>query len=621
MYKQKIYAMKTLIFIVLLSTTLGFIFLPLQGQNTISGKVVDESNVPLIGANVLVKGTAIGTITDINGIFSLTVPDGGKLKISYTGYQSKVITIDHKNIRDTLVITLEPAQMLDEVVVSGNAVRHQKTSSTRRINMQHIAYSIDEDHESYYAPTENTFQNPNKEALSTFSIDVDRASYSNVRRFINQGNLPPKDAVRVEEMINYFDYQYNGPTTNIPIAVHTTLTNCPWNKQHHLLHIGLQGKKIATENLPPSNLVFLVDVSGSMNSSNKLPLVQSSFQMLLNHLRPTDRVAIVTYAGNAAVLLEPTLVAEKMKIKDAISSLTSGGSTAGAQGIKTAYELAEKHFIKKGNNRVILATDGDFNVGIRSAEDLETLIESKRKSGIFLSVLGYGMGNYKDHQMQTLADKGNGNHAYIDNLQEARKVLVKEFGGTLFTIAKDVKIQMEFNPQHVQSYRLIGYENRMLEKEDFNNDAKDAGEMGSGHVVTAIYEIVPTGVESSFVGKVDELKYQENKKPQEINNHSNELATLKFRYKNPDQKKSKKIIHTIQNDVQPMERTNNDVQFSIAVAEFGMLLKQSDYILNGSFENVIELAERSRGNDAEGYRAEFIRLVKSVMSLEGIAGN
>jgi len=469
--------------------------------------------------------------------------------------------------------------------------------------------------EQYGSFIENSFVDPLDEGLSTFSIDVDRAGYSNVRRFLDDGQMPPTDAVRIEEMINYFNYDYDQPKGKDPIALYSTLTDCPWNKDHRLMHIGLQGKEIVTDELPPSNLVFLIDVSGSMNRVNKLPLLKSSFKMLINNLRDEDRVAIVTYAGSAGVALKSTPASDKTKILQVVNSLGAGGSTAGAEGILTAYKIARENFMEEGNNRIILATDGDFNVGINSNDDLQKLIEKERKSGVFLSVLGFGMGNYKDEKMQTLADKGNGNHAYIDNIQEARKVLISEFGGTLFTIAKDVKLQIEFNPAHVLSYRLVGYENRLLNKEDFNDDTKDAGEMGSGHVVTAIYEVVPVGSGSSIIGNVDPLKYQKNK-PRPTATKNNELATIKFRYKTPQGSKSKMIESVISPKVTELGVTNFDVQFSIAVAEFGMILRDSKYVNTGNIKEVISLAEKSKGKDDEGYRAEFVRLAKSVNDMQ-----
>ncbi|MGH2649480.1 MAG: vWA domain-containing protein, partial [Ginsengibacter sp.] len=382
--------------------------------------------------------------------------------------------------------------------------------------------------EDYDHIIENNFHTASQEPLSTFSIDVDRAAYSNVRRYIEQGMLPPKGAVRIEEMINYFDYNYTPPANDDPFSVHTEIASCPWNSKHQLVQIGLQGKKIPTQDLPPSNLVFLVDVSGSMDEPNKLPLVQESLKLLTDRLRENDNVAIVVYAGNAGVVLPSTSGADKIKIKQAIDELEAGGSTAGGEGIKLAYKIAGQHLKPHGNNRIILATDGDFNVGVSSDDELVSLIEKERQGGIYLSVLGYGMGNYKDNKMEQLADKGNGNHNYIDNLSEAKKVLVNEFGGTLFTIAKDVKLQVEFNPAFVHAYRLIGYENRALANEDFNDDKKDAGELGAGHTVTALYEIIPAGVNDTLIRKVDDLKYQYKK---EVTQNDNELMNIKLRYK------------------------------------------------------------------------------------------
>jgi Ca-activated chloride channel family protein len=380
------------------------------------------------------------------------------------------------------------------------------------------------------------------------------------------------------------------------------------------VHIGLQGKEIPVDNLPTSNMVFLVDVSGSMNEPNKLPLVQASLKMLTDQLRENDKVAIVVYAGNAGLVLPSTSGANKTKIKEAIDNLEAGGSTAGGEGIKLAYKIAKDNFIKAGNNRIILATDGDFNVGISSDDELVRLIENERKSGVFLSVLGYGMGNYKDNKMQQLADKGNGNHSYIDNISEAKKVLVNEFGSTLFTIAKDVKIQIEFNPAKVQAYRLVGYENRMLAAEDFNDDAKDAGELGSGHTVTALYEIIPIGVQDNFTKQIDSLKYQSNEKKM-ISSNSNEIMTIKLRYKKPDEDASKLITHAVIDNHIPLINTSDNFRFSAAVAEFGLLLRNSEYKQQSGYQQVASLAKGSKGADDNGYRSEFIQLVQTTTSL------
>ncbi|MCF6295753.1 MAG: von Willebrand factor type A domain-containing protein [Flavobacteriaceae bacterium] len=465
-------------------------------------------------------------------------------------------------------------------------------------------YRLEND-ESYAQIHENSFEQVKFSPLSTFSIDVDKASYSNVRRMINNGQKIPFDAVKIEEMINYFDYNYPQPKDEHPFSINTEVVQTPWNKDTKLVKIGLQGKTYENEELPSSNLIFLIDVSGSMSNQNKLPLLKSAFKLLVKQLREKDKVSIVVYAGAAGVVLEPTSGDQKERILNALDNLQAGGSTAGGQGIKLAYKLAERNFIKKGNNRVILATDGDFNVGASSNKAMEKLIEEKRKSGVFLSVLGFGYGNYKDSKLEILADKGNGNHAYIDNMQEAQKVFGKEFGGTLYTIAKDVKIQVEFNPKKIQAYRLIGYENRLLADEDFIDDTKDAGELGSGHTVTALYEIIPVGVKSEYIKDINDLKYTKS----EINtDYSDELFTVKFRYKKPDGDKSIEMVH-IQKD--EMSDFSEDLKFSSAVALFGMQLRHSKYFNNTTLKNVLELAEEGRGKDREGYRAEFIRLVKA----------
>ncbi|OQP59076.1 hypothetical protein A3860_38895 [Niastella vici] len=468
--------------------------------------------------------------------------------------------------------------------------------------------------EDYNNIVENRFLAATQNPLSTFSIDVDEAAYSNVRRFINNGSIPPPGAVRIEEMINYFDYTYPQPQNDDPFTVNTELSECPWSPQHRLVHIGLQGKEIPVQHLPNANIVFLIDVSGSMQDENKLTLVKASMKLLADQLRPDDKVAIVVYAGNAGLVLPPTSGTNKTAIKEAIDQLEAGGSTAGGEGIQLAYKVARDNFIKGGNNRIILATDGDFNVGLSSDDELVTLIEKERKSGIFLSVLGYGMGNYKDNKMQQLADKGNGNHSYIDNINEARKVLVSEFASTLFTIAKDVKVQIEFNPAKVQAYRLIGYENRVLAAEDFNDDKKDAGELGSGHTVTALYEVIPVGVKSEFIANVDPLKYQPAKNSTATSG-GDELMTIKLRYKKPDGDVSKLIVHPVTDSHLALASTSDNFRFSAAVAAFGMLLRNSEFKQNASFQQVISLAKGAKGADANGYRQEFITLVQAAGSL------
>ncbi len=468
--------------------------------------------------------------------------------------------------------------------------------------------------ENYATIQENGFKNVRANPLSTFSIDVDNASYSNVRRYINQGDLPPVDAVRVEEMINYFHYDYPQPTGVHPFSVTTELARCPWNENNYLLHVGLQGKSIDKSELPASNLVFLLDVSGSMGMPNKLPLLKRAFKMLVNEIRPADRVAIVVYAGAAGKVLDSTPGNEKKKIIDSLEKLNAGGSTAGGEGLKLAYKIAQENYIDGGNNRIILATDGDFNVGVSSTSEMERLIEKKREEGVYITVLGFGMGNIKDDKMETIADKGNGNYAYIDNIQEARKVFITEFGGTLFTIAKDVKFQLEFNPAQVKAYRLVGYENRLLNSEDFNDDTKDAGEMGAGHTVTALYEIVPAN-SIDAAPSVDELKYQEQKVVS--GKYSKELLTIKLRYKLPDGDKSRLLELPVKNRL--VRNTSDNFRFSAAVAGFGMLLRGSEFMGNTTINTVLNLARNAKGDDEEGYRSEFIQLVKTVNDLQFFA--
>ncbi|MCK5440659.1 MAG: von Willebrand factor type A domain-containing protein [Maribacter sp.] len=465
-------------------------------------------------------------------------------------------------------------------------------------------YQVQND-ENYARITENQFKKTTFDPLSTFSIDVDKASYSNIRRLINNGQEIPWDAVKIEEMVNYFDYDYPQPKDKHPFSINTEVAQTPWNNETKLVRIGIQGKEYSHAELPASNLTFLIDVSGSMGSANKLPLLKSAFRLLVNQLREKDKVSIVVYAGAAGVVLEPTRGSDKTRILNSLNNLEAGGSTAGGQGIKLAYKLAEKNFVKKGNNRVILATDGDFNVGASSNKEMEELIEEKRKSGVFLSVLGFGMGNYKDSKLEILADQGNGNHAYVDSMQEAQKVFGKEFGGTLYTIAKDVKIQVEFNPAKVQAYRLIGYENRLLEDVDFIDDTKDAGELGSGHTVTALYEVIPVGVISNFIKETLDLKYTTNENNK---NYSEELLTVKFRYKKPNEEKSIEMVSILNNDIVSM---SPDFKFSSAVALFGMHLRKSQYKNDTVLSDVIKLAEAGRGIDIDGYRAEFIRLIKA----------
>ncbi|MGI6084843.1 MAG: vWA domain-containing protein [Acetivibrionales bacterium] len=470
-----------------------------------------------------------------------------------------------------------------------------------------ITPTVDDDFntEEYNKIKERGFVAASKEPLSTFSIDVDTASYSNVRRFLQNGQQVPQDAVRIEEMINYFRYDYPKPEGEVPFSAHTEISDCPWNEKSKLLLIGLQGKEIDVSEMPSNNLVFLIDVSGSMYDYNKLPLVKKALIMLVENLRPEDRISIVTYAGNDSVVLEGVSGEEKLKITEEIENLEAGGSTAGARGIETAYMIAKENFIKEGNNRVILTTDGDFNVGVSSEGELTRLIEKKRGEGIYLSVLGFGQGNIKDNKMEALADNGNGNYAYIDSVLEAKKVLVEEMGGTLLTIAKDVKIQVEFNPEKIKEYRLVGYENRMLNNEDFEDDTKDAGEIGAGHRVTALYEIIPVSEGDTI--ETNDLKYQTS-----ILKGSEEWLTVQIRYKNPEEETSKLLTYPV-DESHIKNQMSGDFAFASAVAEFGLLLRDSQYKGNSSFENVYGRIVNILGLKDDPYKAEFLDMVKDLM--------
>lgn len=590
----------------------------------ITGRVDYEGNESLPGVHVEVKGTSIGTITDVNGFYRVEVPKDAKVLVfKFVGCETQEKTIGNSNVIN--VSMKGNVDVLQEVVVVGHGRRNSKPSRSEKsmgvsydVSPSIVYYAPDNfNTESYATINETGFRNVTESPLSTFSIDVDNAAYSNVRRFLNNGSLPPQDAVRIEEMLNYFKYEYPEPKGEHPFSMFTELSECPWNSKNQLLHVGLKGMEIDKSELPASNLVFLIDVSGSMSGSNRLPLVKTSLKMLVEELRPIDRVSIVVYASRTEVHLPSTPGSKKREIIAAIESLQTGGYTAGGEALKLAYKVAEENFIKGGNNRIIMATDGDFNVGESSDAAMERLVAAKRETGVFMTVLGYGMGNIKDSRLEIIANKGNGNYSYIDNIQEARKVLVSEFGGTLFTIAKDVKIQIEFNPARVKAYRLIGYENRRLNDEDFNDDKKDAGEMGAGHTVTALYEIVPAGSESTFPG-VDQLKYQANTQSEVKPNPNAELLTLKVRYKHPDKNRSVKVDLPVQGKLVPFAKSTTDHRFATAVAEFGLLLTNSTHKGNASFENVIKTAASAKGKDDDGYRAEFINLVRLAMKLEGI---
>lgn len=627
---------------------------------TVTGTVVDNvTNKPLKGVRVSVNIPSPGAgntqlTTDRNGQFTIAdrlitaypitlytllpgyIPDTLVLTASHTSVlianQANRVNIrlkplpattDDIKIKDLQhrLVMEERQHALNDVVVIQRSERSAKYRAIAPVGYARAPYnargSFNFNTEDYSPINENSFHAVTDQPLSTFSIDVDRASYSNIRRFLNNGDLPPVDAVRVEEMINYFDYKYANPTGDAPVAIHTDMAVCPWNTDHQLVRIGLKGKEVARQDLPPSNLVFLIDVSGSMFGPQRLPLVKQALKVLTAQLRHVDRVAIVVYAGAAGLVLPSTSGDAKTAILDALDKLEAGGSTAGGEGIKLAYKTASENLLKHGNNRVIIATDGDFNVGPSSDGELQRIIERERGKGIFLSVLGFGMGNYKDNKLELLADKGNGNYAYIDNFEEARRTFVTEFGGTLYTIAKDVKLQIEFNPTYVQSYRLVGYENRMLQHEDFNNDKKDAGDMGAGHTVTALYEIVPAGKGVARPLAVDPLKYQV---PKQQAGNSNEVLTVKLRYKEPRANTSRLISQVLYWKQQDITAAPEDFRMATAVADFGLLLRNSAHKGNASWEQVLQLAGSARGADEEGYRAEFIQLVKKAQLISNNYG-
>ncbi|MFH1700488.1 MAG: VWA domain-containing protein [Candidatus Zixiibacteriota bacterium] len=468
--------------------------------------------------------------------------------------------------------------------------------------------------EEYSRIYENRFLLTTEQLLLTFSIDVDEASYSNVRRYIQKAKRPPRDAVRIEELINYFNYDYPQPDGVHPFSVNTEVADCPWNPRHELVLVGLQGAKIDQYNLPRSNFVFLIDVSGSMTHHKKLPLLKKALKLLVNHLRQEDRVAIVTYAGRARLVLPSTPGYRGEEIIRAIDRLQADGSTAGAAGIELAYQEAWDNFIEGGNNRVILATDGDFNVGVSNTAELVRMIEEKRRTGIFLSVLGFGTGNLKDSRLEQLADKGNGYYAYVDNDREAKRIMIREMNGTLHTIAKDVKIQIEFNPAHVKAYRLIGYENRILDKREFNDDRRDAGDIGVGHSFTALYEIIPTSV-NYFDPGTDPLRYQSQASLFE-NLYEDEIMMLKLRYKTPEQETSRLISTPVYISDLDYRHASDNFKFAAAVAEFGMLLRDSKYRESSSFNHAMDLARESIGVDRDGYRREFIELCRKCLSMD-----
>jgi len=616
--------------VVLLSALVTFVIVAAQSSvGTIRGTVKDTSGAVMPGVHISVSDRT--AITNEKGEFIVVGLKPGYYEViaqlaGFTTTRVVVeITADHIA---TLLMTMRIGGVEETVTVTGQtpAVDVQVVRAGRSqtfaaveggvagsVAGQAIGGGRHFNTEAYDRINDNQWNATARKPLSTFSIDVDTASYSNVRRFLNQGQPPPKDAVRIEELVNYFSYSYPEPRDGKPFMITTAIGDCPWNARHRLALIGLQARRLDSESTPPRNLVFLIDTSGSMFDPHKLPLVKASLAMLMRNLTAKDRVAIVAYAGQAGLVLPATSGADTETILEAIARLEAGGSTNGAGGIVLAYEMAQKHFIKGGVNRVVLSTDGDFNVGVTSQGDLIRLIEEKRESGIALSILGFGMGNLKDSTMEKLADRGNGNYAYIDTLQEAQKVLVQQAGGTLVTVAKDVKLQVEFNPRVVGSYRLIGYEKRVLEDQDFNNDRKDAGDMGAGHSVTALFELAPVGESVGNAG-VDPLKYQQPNQSAAAAG-SDEAMTVKVRYKQPDGDTSTLTTVAVRNTTE----STPELGFASAVAEFGMLLRDSEHKGSSTFADVRERASHFKGNDPFGHRAEFIRLIDAAEGVNRVS--
>jgi Ca-activated chloride channel homolog len=615
---------------------------PQQARIVVTGRVTQSAtNAPVQAANVRIDAASISVGTDTGGVYRIYLADSFRtrevtLMVRAIGYKpaTRAIKLEHDVTTADFHLEVD-VNRLSEVVVTGTGVTEMRTlgsavapvgpgspvgpvapigpgiaNPTPQAYTQDlpIRYHSAGNTESYDRVVDNPFLDTGDNPLSTFSVDVDRASYSNIRRFVTSGQRPPRDAVRIEELVNYFAYAYPEPDNRHPFSVTTEVAPAPWDGEHLLVRVALQARRLAPASLPPTNLVFLIDVSGSMNDPVKLPLVKESLKLLVRHLREQDRVAIVVYAGAAGVVLPPTPGDHKEVILGALERLHAGGSTAGGAGIRLAYEIARLYHNPRGNNRVILATDGDFNVGASSDAEMERLIEEKREQGTFLSVLGFGTGNYKDSKMETLADKGNGNYAYIDDIIEARKVLVDEMAGTLLTLAKDAKLQIEFNPQQVASYRLIGYENRLLRKEDFDDDRKDAGEIGAGHSVTAFYEVVPRGSRST--SRTDPLRYQTIPVAPTERAYDHELMYVKLRYKLPDARTSRWLDHVV--SASRSRNGSEDFRFAASVAAFGMILRDSEYRGSATLDDVLNLARGALGEDEGGYRAEFVKLVEQV---------
>ncbi|MFH2142709.1 MAG: von Willebrand factor type A domain-containing protein [Bacteroidota bacterium] len=616
---------------IILVAALSFLGYSQFSRGTIEGKVTDSTTgKPVVNAliTVLKDGNFVKSsksASDGTYIINEILIGNYSVKVTHTDYQTQekksisitensTVNIDFKLKKVEVIndlIEVEESKVLPNISTSYKKDKAARCESfaggyvTSSYDNDDSYQNIDWNTEGYDKINENIFKDVLNNPLSTFSVDVDRAAYSNVRRFLQNNQKPYIDAVRIEEMINYFDYKYPQPTNGDPFSINVELSKCPWNAKHDLLHIGLQGENINEAEIPANNLVFLLDVSGSMGDANKLPLLKQAFKILVKNLRPEDKVAIVVYAGAAGEVLSSTSGDKKETIIAALDRLESGGSTAGGAGINLAYSIAKQNYIPDGNNRVILATDGDFNVGSSSDSEMERLIEEKRKDGVFLTILGFGMGNYKDSKMEKISNAGNGNYAYIDNILEAKKVFGKELWGTLYTIAKDVKFQIEFNPSEVKAYRLIGYENRILNKEDFNDDKKDAGEIGCGHTVTALYEIIPANSDEP-VSNVDELEYQKLQA-----NASKNFMTVKLRYKKPKEDVSNLILNRYKRTDIFTDKPSENFNLSAAVAEFGLLLRDSEFKADASYEHTLILAKNSKGVDEFGYRTEFVNLIET----------
>lgn len=585
----------------------------------VRGLVADGVGTPLSDAAIEVVGTSRVASSNAAGEYSIRVEaatgDSATVRVRRIGYEgeSRRVALVGDTVRVDFQLKQSTLQLQSVVVTSGATVHFSMRGPT---TSGFAPDPLPKDRERYARIVDNAFLAVASEPLSTFSVDVDRASYANVRRFVSQQQMPPKDAVRIEELINYFPYDYADPSDVHPIAVRANVAAAPWRPAHRVVRIGVQAKRVAASRIPPSNLVFLIDVSGSMQAPNRLPLVQRSIGLLIDQLREEDRVALVVYAGAAGLVLPSTSGAQKEVIRAAVNRLSAGGSTAGGAGIQLAYDVAKQNFIKGGNNRVILATDGDFNVGASDDGSLTRLIEARRTEGTFLTVLGYGYDNINDQMLEQLADKGNGNYAYIDDLAEAKKMFGAELTSTIYTVAKDVKLQVEFNPSVVQAYRLIGYENRKLAKEDFANDKKDAGDMGAGHSVTALYEIVPVGVKADVeIERIDgKLRYQ---RVAEVprNGRRDELMYVNVRYKLPDDTTSKLLQQPVRNQV---SASDGNFSFALAVASYGMLLRESPLRGATTYESVLALARDGLSRDADGYRAGFVDLVERTRGLAAL---